>query len=433
MQVLLIAEQCNPEWVSVPLVGWSHARAIARLTDAHLVTQVRNRNAILRAGLQEGKDFTAIDTEAIAGPVYRFADRLRGGDNKGWTALAGLMSLAYPYFEHLIWKTFGRRIREGEFDVVHRLVPLSPAFPSLLAERCHSAGVPFIIGPLNGGLAWPPGFDEARKREGEWPWWLRDLHRLVPGYRATRRHACAILAASRSALDEVPRNFRPKSFYVPENAIDPSRFARRRERRATLPLKAVFIGRLVPCKSVDLLLAAAAPLIRDGKLTIDIVGDGPEMPLLRQIIQRERIGPGVTLAGWVEHAQVQDRLVNADLLAFPSIRDFGGGAVLEAMAVGVVPLVVDYGGPGELVTDQSAFVIPLGSPEEVTGSIACMLDALVSKPHLIDAKAEAALRRAHTQFTWDYKARQVVKIYEWSRDPSRPKPCFPIPWPDLPA
>ena len=100
----------------------------------------------------------------------------------------------------------------------------------------------------------------------------------------------------------------------------------------------VFIGRLVPCKSVDLLLAAAAPLIREGKLAIDIVGDGPEAPLLRQIVQRERIESGVTLSGWVEHAQVQDRLVDADLLAFPSIRDFGGGVVLEAMAVGVVPM-----------------------------------------------------------------------------------------------
>lgn len=430
MRVLLIAEACNPEWVSVPLVGWSHARAIAALTDMHLVTQVRNRAAILRAGLVEGKEFTTIDTETIVGPVYRFADRLRGGANKGWGALAGLMTLAYPYFEHLIWKKFGRRIREGEFDVVHRLVPLSPAFPSLLAERCRSAGVPFVVGPLNGGLPWPPGFDEARKREGEWPSWLRELHRLIPGYWATRRHASAILAASKTALREIPRNFQGKSFYVPENAIEPARFTRRRQRRAELPLKLVFIGRLVPCKAVDLLLEAAAPLIREGKLAIDIVGDGPEMPLLRQIAQRERIESGVTLAGWVEHAKVQDRLVDADLLAFPSIRDFGGGVVLEAMAVGVVPMVVDYGGPGELVTDQTAFVIPLGPPRELVESLRQTLGKLTANPSLVDTKADAAFRRAHTRFTWEYKAQQVIRIYQWVRDPRLPKPIFPIPWPD---
>jgi hypothetical protein len=59
MRALLIAEACNPEWVSVPLEGWSHSRAIASIVDAHLVTQVRNRDAIQRAGLTEGNEFTA--------------------------------------------------------------------------------------------------------------------------------------------------------------------------------------------------------------------------------------------------------------------------------------------------------------------------------------------------------------------------------------
>jgi len=97
-------------------------------------------------------------------------------------------------------------------------------------------------------------------------------------------------------------------------------------RRATVPLKVVFVGRVVPCKAMDLFLEAAAQLIRDRKLMVEIVGDGPDMPLLKAIIHREGLGERVHLTGWVEHTKVQDSLVNADLFAFPSIRDFGGGA-----------------------------------------------------------------------------------------------------------
>src|SRR2546423_5475137 len=138
-RVLLIAEACNPEWVSVPLVGWSHARAIMDALpqgNVHLVSQIRNRDALCRAGLVEGKDFTAIDSEAVARRLTKFAERLTGGKGKGWTTLAAVSSLSYRYFEKKLWDQLGRKIRAGGFDVVHQLTPLSPTTPATMATRC---------------------------------------------------------------------------------------------------------------------------------------------------------------------------------------------------------------------------------------------------------------------------------------------------------
>src|SRR5258706_1632240 len=171
-RVLLIAEAANPEWVSVPLIGWSHSQALAVVTDCHLVTQVRNRAAILRAGLREDQ-FTAIDSEAIAAPLSKLAEFMRGGSNKGWTMVQALGTLAYPWFEVLVWRQFKKRLRDGEFDLVHRLTPLSPTTPSLLAKKLARLGIPFVLGPLNGGVPWPRGFEQARLKEREWLSYVR--------------------------------------------------------------------------------------------------------------------------------------------------------------------------------------------------------------------------------------------------------------------
>jgi glycosyltransferase involved in cell wall biosynthesis len=430
VRVLLIAEACNPEWVSVPLEGWSHSRAIAGKVDAHLVTQVRNRDAITRAGLREGVDFTAINSEAIEARIYRLAERLRGGANKGWTVVTGLAALSYPYFEHLVWQQFGHRIRQGEFDVVHRITPLSPTMPSALAGKCREAGVPFVLGPLNGGVPWPRAFDAARRKEKEWLSYVRDGYKLMPGYHSTRQNASAIVIGSRDTWDQMPASYRRKCVYIPENAIDPARFAKRRSRAARLPIRCAFIGRLVPYKGADMLLEAAAPLVREGKLTIDIIGDGPQRPDLEAIVTREQIQSGVTLAGWVPHAKLQDRLIEADLFTFPSIREFGGAVALEAMAVGVVPVVVGYGGPAELVTDRTGWLVPIGSRQEIIRNLRSLLTDLADHPEKIDAKSAPAYERAHRQFTWDAKAQQLIAVYRWVTGTVSQKPCFGMPLPD---
>jgi len=412
-RVLVIAETANPEWVSVPLVGWQHAAALRDVADTHLVTQVRNRAAIERAGWREGEDFTAIDSEQVARVLYRLSSRVRGDEAKGWTTLAAFNVPAYYYFEYLVWKRFRDAIVAREFDVVHRVTPLSPTTPSTLAAKCRRAGVPFVIGPLNGGTPWPPGFDYARRREREWLSYVRGAYKLLPGYRATRANAAAIVVASRATWDDMPRSCAEKLVYVPENGIDPTRFTARRTRRATRPIRLVFVGRLVPYKGADMLLEAAAPLLRAGDATLEILGDGPERDSLEKSIARLGVEKSVRLTGWIEHRDLEHHLARADVFAFPSIREFGGGVVLEAMAVGLVPVIVDYGGPGELVTADSGIAVPIGTRAQVIERMRDALGGLAARPERIDALSARAIERVERHFTWARKAEQMAQVYDW--------------------
>lgn len=421
---LLIAEAANPEWVSVPLVGWSLASAIARATPAHIVTHVRNREAIDRAGLKEGRDYTAIDSDAVARPLWRIGQALRGGKGVGWTTSTAFGAVAYYYFERLLWQRFGDAIRRGEYDVVHRITPLSPTVPSLLAAKCRNAGVPFVVGPLNGGVPWPAGYDAARRIEREWLSYVRGAYRLLPGYRSMLESSAAIIAGSRDTLGQIPLQYRDKCIYIPENAIDPTRFAPAERRTPQLPLRACFVGRLVPYKGPDMLIESVSPLVESGRLLLDVFGDGPMMPELQTAVSQRGLQAGIRLHGWVEHRQLPELMGQSDLFLFPSIREFGGGVVLEAMALGLVPVVVDYAGPGELVTEGTGRKISIGPRERVIAEFRHVVSQLCDDPGQVVALGMAARRRVENLFTWDKKAEQVLQVYSWARQQVNDKPLF---------
>ena len=426
LRVLVIAEAANPEWVSVPLVGWSIATALRAHHDVHIVTQIRNREAFLRAGLVEGQDFTAIDSEAVARPIWKLAEVLRMGKGKGWTMVTALSSkLAYPYFERKLWQQFGHRIKAGEFDIVHRVTPLTPTANSLIAARCAKARVPFVMGPLNGGVPWPKGFDAERRREREWLSYIRGAYRLSPARSRMIRATSAIIAGSRYTASEF-QVARDRLALVPENGIDPTRFSLRAAQPGTLPLRCAFVGRLVPYKGPDMLIEAVEPFLRDGSVILDILGDGPLMPVLREMLAAKGLDQAVTLHGWVDHKEVQSLLASAQLLTFPSVREFGGGVVLEAMALGVVPVIADYAGPGELVTSGTGIKVPMGSRDQVIAGFRAALSRLIAEPESIPNLAAAALARVEEEFTWDQKARQIGAVYNWVLNPKGPIPQ-PVP------
>ena len=131
-----------------------------------------------------------------------------------------LTAFGYPFslaFEWHAWRQLRRRILAGEFDVVLRLLPMTPVLPSPFAFFLRKGPIPFVIGPLNGGLPWPPGFSQLENQK-EWVANLRNLYRYLPFARSTYRHAAAIIAASSQTYSEFAE-YRDKLFFVPEPGI----------------------------------------------------------------------------------------------------------------------------------------------------------------------------------------------------------------------
>ena len=69
--------------------------------------------------------------------------------------------------------------------------------------------MPFILGPLNGGLPWPEGYGQERDREKEWLVKLREAYRYLPFYKSSYDKSAAILAAFAHTLRDLPPSALP--------------------------------------------------------------------------------------------------------------------------------------------------------------------------------------------------------------------------------
>ena len=409
-RVLLLAENCNPEWPSLPVVGYNYARALARVAEVTVATHVRNRENIEKAGTL-GAPVVYIDNEWIARRMYQLAKLLRGGDQVAWSTNQIMAYLPYVVFESQALRQLREPLAQGGFDLVHRITPMSPTLPSYAAGRTRQ---PFVIGPLNGNLAWPEAFRSEQKREREGLRRLRDLYRYLPFSKATFREAAAILAAFPHTIADLPAAVRPKVVDFPEIGFDAAVFHggdRAPAFSGTGPRRFVFAGRLVPYKVPEAAVRAFATsdILKDHVL--QVVGDGPELPRLQAIVAETGAGERIRFEGRKTQGEVAGIMRQGDAFVFPSIRELGAGVVIEAMACGMTTLVTDYGAPGHLAGDGRGVRIPLQPLDGLVRDYRAAMEACVADPSRHAAIAATGQAHAHRHFTWEAKAAHTADLY----------------------
>lgn len=281
-------------------------------------------------------------------------------------------------------------------------------------------------------MPWPKGFEEARHREKEWPSFLREGFKLLPGYAQARESSAALIMGAGIAMAEVPDRWQDRCVYMPENAIESERFNAKAEGEVKLPLKVCFVGRLVPLKGVDMLIEALGPLIRKGLAELTIIGGGDERRHLETQCDHLKIRDKVNFTGFIPHRELQNHLINAHVFGFPSVREFGGGAVLEAMALGLPPVILDYAGPAELVTSATGWKVPLTNRGQIVESLRAVFASIIDNPAEVRRRGDAAYRRAHHWFTWPKRAEMIGEVYDWVTGERADKPDFGFPLPEPP-
>lgn len=410
LKVLLVMEQCNPEWASVPLVGYNFYAGIREWVTTTLVTHARNEDALEK--VRGDHQIVYIYESEILKNYYAAVNRItsRGGVN--WPLQHALSYPVYGDFNRQVHRHYARAVIQKQYDLVHAMTPILPRYPVKLIQACQK--VPFLLGPVNGGVPFPEGFTEVARKEFARFNFLRIFSRFLPGYAGTYKNADRVLAGSTYTLNMLRDLFgiadRMSLFY--ENGISRD-FIGAPRKKALGPLRLLFVGRLVPYKGADMVIDSLARLperVRE-EIHFTIVGDGSEKENLENQTRHLGLDRTISFTGWIDQTETARYYQESDLFCFPSVREFGGAVALEAMAAGLPCIVAAHAGLGEYVTEETGFKIRPISREYLVEELAEKILALFRDRDLLSQMSAKAIERVG-EFEWGRKADRMVEIYE---------------------
>ena len=184
------------------------------------------------------------------------------------------------------------------------------------------------------------------------------------------------------------------------NGLDPTMFDPGRKKEPRI----LVVTRMLRRKGVQQLLKAVETW--DQPHEINIVGDGPYLPKLRELA----VGSSARIKfwGWLENdsKELKDLYETSSIFVFLSSDENFPINLLEAMAAGMAIVTNPETGCGEVVGDCALKVDPQ-NPEDIRAA----LIKLVSNPDLSAELGRGARRRFERHFTWRAVAAQYDNLY----------------------
>jgi len=164
----------------------------------------------------------------------------------------------------------------------------------------------------------------------------------------------------------------------------------------------LYCGRLSAEKGVSYLVQAVALLRGRGiPVKLNLVGDGPERPMLQQMVEQLGLEKDVHFFGEVPHKDIPAYMSAADIFCLPSVREGWPNVLMECLACGTPAVASSVGGIPEIVRNEDMGLLV---PKEDAAALAEALDRAINKTW--DRKAISEIIRART---WRSVAGEVLE------------------------
>jgi glycosyltransferase involved in cell wall biosynthesis len=413
-KILLVAEHASATFGGEALIPLQYFQRLREMdVDVHLLVHERTKKE-LRGAFPDDLERLHFVTDSF---VNIWCDKI------GKLMPDRLAVFTVGAASHLETQIRQRRLARSlvgthRFDIIHEPIPVSPKLPSIL----FGLSAPLIIGPMNGGMDYPPNYNLAGRLERFIILSLRSTagfwNSILPG----KRQAALLLVANKRTYNALPAKLRKKRiFEFVENGVDVDLFRPESTSVKHGSFRIIYVGRLIDWKRVDLLIDACKRLSGSATFELDIVGDGPKRVALEEQVRRLSLAGHVRFHGRLPQTAAAGLLRSADVMVLPSMRECGGAVVLEAMASGVPVIAADWGGPADYITADTGILIAPATPDMFVDELAKAILSMARNPQAQAKIGQAGRRRAEALYDWRAKTRALMKIYEDVLSTRRPE------------
>ena len=401
LKILIVCEHASNAYggeAILPLNYFSYLTK--RQHDVYLITHDRVKASMLKMlEINQNHVFYVPDTWA-----HQFLNKCA----RKLPARFGAVTVGF--ITHLLtqiyqWKLVKKIVKDKQIDLIHEPAPVSAVQPSAM----FGFGVPVLIGPMNGGMSFPPAFQYMAG------WSERILYQFIRMFTSAynliipgKFFADVLLVANQRTLRALPKLRLGKVIELVENGVF-SVLDTPKPVSQSSQINVLYVGSLIDLKMIDIAIDAVMKCNGDIKLTI--LGDGLLRGHLMEYAQTNAAGK-VQFLGAVPHAEINQHYDSADVFVLPSVRECGGAVVLEAMARGLPVIAVNWGGPADYITEETGFLIDPKSRTYMVEEFARIIEQLAEQPLLRYKIGEAAIQRVKQHFLWDKKIHDIVDIYQ---------------------
>lgn len=401
MKILYLAFACNPFSGSEAQCGWSWPMAMKEYADITVLTREENRIDIERFMQEQNINNIKVYYHDI--PSWMNIYYKKGK----------LYHAYYVLWQYSSLKCIKELHNKYHFDYIHQVT----LGDFRIINPSYKLKTKFIFGPVGGAQLTPEVFKEYTKNDQKSEIVRKQINNLVVNnifYKRALNRIEYVFAANKETQVFLQKHMQhPEYCYLlTENGISKNKLQGLQIREKKDVVTLLWAGRMVNRKGLKFLLDVLSIMKTQKEYLLYLVGDGPELEVLKNYAQELNLETKIKFLGKVSYKEMQQIYKKSDIFVFPSLRETTGTVLFEAMSNSLPIITFNQNGADLLIDKSCGIKININqSLQKVKKEFAEGLSKLIESKELREQLGQAGYKLIEEKYTWEDKCEIFKEKY----------------------